>query len=118
MTVYLPIGSLKNPALGCSRYQDATPVPTSPLADDIGVSHSLVPNTQEWQGVDTQRELTPDTRHTNKVTLVSSIITCFQRAGRSSVVERSFKVRLVVESIPSVGSIELVRIPTNAPQLV
>ena len=39
MVVHLPIGSLK-PALGWSQYQDANPVPTSPLADDISTAPS------------------------------------------------------------------------------
>ena len=34
MTLHLPIGHLKT-ALGWSRYRDANPVPTIPLADDI-----------------------------------------------------------------------------------
>ena len=34
MDLHLPIGPLK-PALGWSRYRDASTVPTSPLVDDI-----------------------------------------------------------------------------------
>ena len=34
MALHLPIGPLK-PAVGWSRYQDANPVSTSPLANDL-----------------------------------------------------------------------------------
>ena len=39
MTLHLPIGSLTT-RLGWSRYRDANPVPTSPLADDITTAPS------------------------------------------------------------------------------
>ena len=32
--------AFKNPAMGWSRYRDANPVPTSPLADDITTAPS------------------------------------------------------------------------------
>ena len=40
VALHLPIGSLKNPALGWSRYQDVNPVPTSTLADDVASAPS------------------------------------------------------------------------------
>ena len=43
MALHLPIGLLK-PALGWSRYRDANPVPTSPLADDITTAPSVPVN--------------------------------------------------------------------------
>ena len=39
VALYLTIGPLKT-ALGWSRYRDAYPVPTSPLADDIATAPS------------------------------------------------------------------------------
>ena len=33
VALHLPIGLLKNPAVGWNRYRDANPVPTSLLAD-------------------------------------------------------------------------------------
>ena len=38
MTLHIAIGPLKH-ALGWSRYPDANPVPTSPLADDIAMGY-------------------------------------------------------------------------------
>ena len=35
MSLNLPIGPLKNPALVMSRYRDEIPIPISLLADDI-----------------------------------------------------------------------------------
>ena len=38
MTLHLPIWAFKNHALCWSRYRDANPVPTSPLADDVAIA--------------------------------------------------------------------------------
>ena len=47
MALHLPIGPLKQPAQGWSRYRDANPVPTSPLADDIATAPSGPVNRKE-----------------------------------------------------------------------
>ena len=38
MALHVPIGPLKKTALGWSRYRYANPLPTSPVADDIGTA--------------------------------------------------------------------------------
>ena len=48
---HLLIGPLKKPALGCSRYRDANPVPTSPLNDDI----TTAPSGKHFEGDNNSR---------------------------------------------------------------
>ena len=40
MALHLPIGPLKNPVMGWSRYRDANPVPISPLPNDLATASS------------------------------------------------------------------------------
>ena len=51
MALHMPTGLLKN-ALGWNQYQDANPVPTSPLADCIATAPSgpftVVFSQKEW----------------------------------------------------------------------
>ena len=53
MALCLPIGPSKN-VLGWSRYRDANPVPTNPLADDIGAGYiflTWIKRVSEWSSV-------------------------------------------------------------------
>ena len=38
MVIHIPIGSLKQHALGWSRYRDANPIPISPFADNLSTA--------------------------------------------------------------------------------